>query len=120
MFTVYAYANCSTCRSALHWLQQRGIPHRVVPIRESPPSTDELRAALDAVGGELRPLFNTAGTDYRAMGLKDELPTMEIERALQLLSSNGNLVKRPFLVGDGVALNGFQEARWTEALSPSA
>lgn len=116
MFTVYAYANCSTCRSALRWLAQHEIPHEVVPIRESPPSAAELQAALDAAGGDLRRLFNTAGADYRSMGLKDELPTMDAGKALGLLSSNGNLVKRPFLVGNGVALNGFQEARWSEAL----
>lgn len=119
MYTVYAYANCSTCRNALRWLELRKIPHRVVPIREQAPTTEELRAALEAYDGDLRRLFNTAGSDYREMKLKDKLPTMEADEAFRLLSSNGNLVKRPFLVGNGVALNGFQEARWTEKLGSS-
>lgn len=117
MFAVYAYANCSTCRKALRWLEVHSIPHRVVAIRESPPSIEELEFALTAAGGELRRLFNTSGADYRAMNLKETLPTLSTAEALRLLSTHGNLVKRPFLIGNGIALSGFDEARWTAALA---
>lgn len=116
MFTVYAYEKCDTCRKALKWLAAHGVAHQVKPIRETPPSIAELKSALAAHGGDLRRLFNTSGTDYRAMGIKDRLPGMSEAEALQLLSSHGNLVKRPFLIGNGVSLVGFQPEAWKDAL----
>lgn len=113
---VYDYKNCSTCRNAIKWLDAEGIAFTRVPIRETPPSVPELKKVLKAVDGDLRRLFNTAGGDYRAMKLKDTLPDMSDAEALQLLSEHGNLVKRPFVVGDGVGLVGFKEAEWREAL----
>lgn len=117
MFSVYVYQNCSTCRDALKWLVQHQIAHEVKAIRETPPSPDELRAALQAQGGDLRKLFNTSGLDYRALGLKDKLPIMSELAAIDLLSQNGNLVKRPFLIGDGKTLIGFNEPAWQHALT---
>ena len=116
MLTVYCYQNCSTCREALKWLADRGISHTVKAIRETPPTVRELRAALKAFDGDLRRLFNTSGMDYRAQGLKDQLPTMTESVAFELLSHNGNLVKRPFLVGDGKVLVGFKQAEWEKTL----
>lgn len=116
MFTVYVYQKCSTCRDALQWLDARGIAHEVKAIRETPPSPAELATALEALGGDLRKIFNTSGMDYRALGLKDLLPTMKEAEAFDLLSKNGNLVKRPFLVGEGKVLVGFKEPRWQQAL----
>jgi len=116
MLTVYVYQKCSTCRDALKWLDGRGIAHQVKAIRETPPSPAELKTALAAFGGDLRKIFNTSGMDYRALGLKDQLPTMSESEAFGLLSTNGNLVKRPFLIGDGKVLVGFKEAAWQQAL----
>lgn len=116
MPTVYAYKNCDTCRKALKWLKENQIDHETKAIRETPPTAAELKAALAANGGDLRKLFNTSGGDYRELGLKDKLPTMTEAEAIDLLSKNGNLVKRPFLIGKGVALTGFNEPAWSEAL----
>ncbi len=116
MLTVYAYQACDTCRKALKWLKAQGISHEVKAIRETPPSPAELKTAVKAMGGELRPLFNTAGGDYRELGLKDKLPSMREDEAVALLSKNGNLVKRPFVLGDGVVLVGFKEDEWRKAL----
>ncbi len=109
---IYAYKNCDTCRKALKWLKENSVPHEIRPIRETPPSVPELEMALQAVGGDLRKLFNTSGGDYRDMGLKDRLPTMPPAEALRLLSGNGNLVKRPLLIAGGTAVTGFNEAAW--------
>lgn len=117
MISVYAYKGCDTCRKALKWLKERGIPHEVKAIRETPPTVVELRAALAACGGELRPMFNTSGGDYRELGLKDRLPAMTADEALELLAGNGNLVKRPFLIGAGRVLVGFKEDEWRRALA---
>lgn len=116
---VYAYASCDTCRRALKWLREAGVEHTVLPIREQPPTVAELRRALAAVGGERRKLFNTAGRDYRAMGLKDQLAAMSDEEALKLLASHGNLVKRPLAVARDGVLVGFRAEAWSQELGSS-
>lgn len=114
--TVYTYANCDTCRRAVKWLRAERIGFAEKPIRETPPTLGELRAMLAAQGGELRRLFNTSGRDYREQKLGEKLPGLTPEVALKLLAANGNLVKRPFAIGPGVALVGFDAAAWKAAL----
>ncbi len=116
MISVYAYKGCDTCRKALKWLTERGIPHEVKAIRETPPTVAELKAALVVFGGDLRPLFNTSGGDYRELGLKDKLPAMTADQTVALLSKNGNLVKRPFVTGKGISLAGFKPDELAKAL----
>ena len=116
MVTVYCYQKCSTCRDALKWLDARHFAYQVKAIRETPPTPAELATALKSAGGDLRKIFNTSGMDYRALGLKDKLPVMSETAAFELLSKNGNLVKRPFLIGDGQVLVGFKEPEWQKAL----
>ena len=70
-----------------------------------------------AAKGELKPLFNSSGMDYRSMGLKDVLPTLSENEALKLLEENGNLVKRPFVIGDDVHLLGFKLTEWEQSFS---
>ena len=113
---VFTYKNCSTCRKAIKWLNERGIAYEEVAIRDAPPSVAELRQMLSYQSGELRKLFNTAGGDYRELNMKEKLPAMAVEDALALLASRGNLVKRPFLLDDGAGLVGFKEADWAQAL----
>jgi arsenate reductase len=114
--TIYTLASCDSCRKATKWLRARGLEFVEKPVRETPPSLAELRAMLAHQGGELRRLFNTAGQDYRAAGLKEKLPTLRTEDALALLAANGNLVKRPFLLGPRGGLVGFDESDWARAL----
>lgn len=120
---VYTYANCDTCRRAVKWLRARGIVFSEKPIRETPPTPVELRKMLDHLGGAgaMKKLFNTSGADYRAQKLGDTLPTLTEAAAIKLLSANGNLVKRPFILGPGaggaeVGLVGFDEETWRAAL----
>lgn len=114
--TLYAYQSCDTCRKALRFLQQHGIEPVVKPIRETPPTVDELRRALQAASGDLRKLFNTSGRTYREHNLKERLPTLSEAEALQLLSQEGNLVKRPLLLAPGLTLIGFRPEEWENAL----
>lgn len=116
MIRVYAYKNCDSCRKALRWLADHHLPHEVLPIRETPPAIAELRIALNSAGGDLRKLFNTSGSDYRDLNLKDRLPTLSQDEALTLLHSNGNLVKRPLLLHGNTATNGFHEPTWSSLL----
>ena len=114
--TIYTYANCDTCRRAVKWLRAEGVDFVEKPIRETPPTLAELRAMLAAHAGELRRLFNTSGRDYREQKLGEKLPGLAPAAALKLLAGNGNLVKRPFAIGPGVALTGFDAAVWKATL----
>jgi arsenate reductase len=109
---VYEYAKCTTCQKAVKFLNAKKIPHRVIPIKEQPPTQAELRTMLGHVGGEIRKLFNTSGMLYREMGLSEKLKTLDQAQALKLLGSNGMLVKRPFVLGDKDGAVGFKEAEW--------
>jgi arsenate reductase len=117
MLRIYTLSNCDTCRSALKWLRARNIEFEERAIRETPPSPAELREMLQAKNGEFRPLFNRAGRDYRDQKLAEKMPTMTASAALLLLAENGNLVRRPFVLGDGVALVGFDEEAWEKAFA---
>ena len=117
VLTIYTYQKCGTCREALKWLDGRGIPYEIKPIRDTPPTVTELQAVLAAMDGDVKKLFNSSGIDYRALGMKDQLPAMSETEALELLGSNGNLVKRPFVTGNGKALAGFKAAVWQEVFA---
>lgn len=115
MLRFYAYKGCDSCRKGRKWLQAHDVEFVEIAIRETPPSLHELQRALEA-HSSIRPLFNTSGMDYRQLGMKDKLPTMSDTEALSMLADNGNLIKRPFVIGDDVSLIGFKEIVWRETL----
>ena len=112
---VYQYKGCGTCKKALKYLDEKGINYGSIPIREQPPTKNEIKLMLDKFG--IKRLFNTSGMDYRNLGIKDMLPKMSEGEIIDLLSKNGNLIKRPFVIGAGVLLIGFKEEEWGEAFS---
>ena len=114
---VYQYEKCSTCRKAITWLRENGIEFSSFPIREQTPSQKELKDMVKAHGGEVRKLFNTSSKDYRDPELKELLPTLSEDQTLNLLRERGNLIKRPFVIADGIALQGFKAEVWKEAFS---
>ena len=111
----YTYAACSRCRDATRWLRSHNIEFVEKPIRETPPSVEELRRMLACQNGKLLRLFNTSGLEYRALKLSEKLPTMNEAEALTLLAGNGRLVKRPFVLGEKFGLVGFDETAWAAA-----
>lgn len=113
---VYEYRNCGTCRKALKFLKTNQVQFESLPIRETPPSPDELRRMLAYYGGEMRRLFNTSGEDYRKLKLKEKLAGLSVEEAIALLSKNGNLIKRPFALFEKGGLVGFKEDEWRNHL----
>lgn len=113
---VLCYPKCSTCKKALAWLEEKGISVQVRDIKEQRPTAEELSQWLRLIGLPLKRFFNTSGLQYKALGLKDRLPGMSQEEQLELLATDGMLVKRPLLVGEGFVLVGFREAEWTEKL----
>ncbi len=111
------YPKCSTCKKAQDWLDQRKIPYELRMIREERPSAEELRTWHARSGLPLRRFFNTSGLQYKALHLKERLPLMSEEEQLDLLASDGMLVKRPLLVSEKYVLVGFREAEYEERLS---
>ena len=114
---IYTYKACGTCKKALTYLNVKGVNPTVIPIRETPPSNDELLVMLSCYNGDIKRLFNISGQDYRALDMKNKLPTMTEDEAVNLLHQNGNLVKRPFLISDKKGLVGFKEDEWDSFLS---
>lgn len=113
---IYTYKNCGTCKKATKWLKEQDIAFEELPIRDTPPTAAELKQMLAYQNGELKKLFNTAGGDYRELNMKDVLPTLSEGAALELLADRGNLVKRPFVLGDDFGLVGFKETDWAAAV----
>jgi arsenate reductase len=107
------YPKCSTCKKAKKWLDDHNVTYEERHIVENNPSYNELKEWYQKSGLSLRKFFNTSGMLYREMKLKDKLPTMSEESQLELLATDGMLVKRPLLVKDDTVLVGFKEAEWT-------
>ena len=110
------YPKCSTCQKALAWLRDRGIEPETRDIKSQRPAREELARWWKASGLPLKRFFNTSGLQYKALGLKDKLPSMSEEEQLRLLATDGMLVKRPLLVDDGGVSPGFQEQAWLQIL----
>ncbi len=111
----YGYKGCGTCRRAIKFLEEHNVAYDFIPIREQPPSMDELRQMLTRY--PLKKLFNTSGQDYRKLNIKEKLPSLTESQALQLLHNNGNLIKRPFVIGKNIFLIGFNEELWDTTFS---
>ncbi|MBQ4266344.1 MAG: arsenate reductase family protein [Clostridia bacterium] len=109
------YPKCTTCQKAQKYLDARNAAYTLRHIKEENPSREELVAWKEKSGLELRRFFNTSGLQYRALGLKEKLPQMSEEEMLDLLASDGMLIKRPLLVRHDLVLVGFKQKEW-EAL----
>lgn len=113
---VLVYRKCSTCIKALKWLDEKGVSYEERPIVEQNPTYEELKEWYQKSGLPLKKFFNTSGVLYKEMKLKDKLPGMSEDEQLQLLATDGKLVKRPLVVGEDYVLTGFKEAEWNEKM----
>ena len=116
MLTFICYPKCTTCQKAKKWLEGQGKDFQMRDIKEENPTVEELRLWGQRSGLPLKKFFYTSGLQYKALGLKEQLPGMSEEEQLALLASDGMLVKRPILVGEEVVLVGFKEPDWAERL----
>ena len=111
---VYCYSKCTTCKKALKWLDEQGASYDLIDIKENNPSREDLEKWHAMSGLPLKKFFNTSGQIYRQMELSKKLPDMSEEAQLDLLATDGMLVKRPLVVGDDFVLTGFKEADWAQ------
>ena len=110
------YPKCSTCQKAKKWLEERGVEFEDRHILEQNPTKEELKLWWEKSGLPLKRFFNTSGQKYRGLQLKDRILTMSQEEQLELLSTDGMLVKRPVLVGEDFVTTGFREKEWETLL----
>ena len=110
------YPKCTTCQKARKWLDEQGAAYQRRDIKTQRPTQVELADWYVKSGLPLKRFFNTSGLAYKALDLKNRLPAMSEEEQLELLASDGMLVKRPILVNGDTVLVGFREPEWEKAL----
>ena len=110
------YPKCSTCQKAQKWLDEKDMSYDLRDIKTDNPSEAEIRLWHGKSGLPLKRFFNTSGLQYKALGLKDKLPTMTEDEQYALLATDGMLVKRPILVTEDAVIPGFREADWEKVL----
>lgn len=110
----YWYPKCGTCRNAKKWLDAHNISYKAIHIVESPPSKVELKDAYEKSGLPLKKFFNTSGQKYRELGLKEKVATADDDELLDLLASDGMLIKRPLAINNDKVTVGFKEEDYAQ------
>lgn len=112
--TFYWYPNCGTCKKAKKWLDEKQLDYKAVHIVDNPPSRSELEELYKKSGLELKKFFNTSGKKYRELGLKDKVKTTTEDELLDILASDGMLLKRPIITDGEKVTVGFNEEKFNE------
>ena len=112
MLKFICYPKCTTCQRAQKWLEDKGLKYELRDIKADNPTLEELTEWHQKSGLPLKRFFNTSGLLYKSLDLKNRLFDMSKDEQLGLLSTDGMLVKRPILIGDGFVLVGFKESEW--------
>ena len=108
------YPKCSTCQKAKKWLEQNNIEFKDRHIVESNPTKEELKKWIKQSGYDIKKFFNTSGMKYKELNLKEKLPNMTDDEKIEVLSTDGMLVKRPLIITDDLILVGFREKEWEQ------
>ncbi|MBU5308146.1 arsenate reductase family protein [Clostridioides mangenotii] len=120
MIKLYGYTRCSTVKKAKNWLDENNIAYEDIDMVKVPPSREELEIIYKTSGLEIKKFFNTSGMKYRELGLKDVVKTESVEKLLDILVSDGMLIKRPMLFDGKNVLLGFKEDVWKDTLLPQS
>ncbi|BFK80137.1 arsenate reductase family protein [Clostridium baratii] len=110
------YPKCTTCKRAKKWLEQNDVDFIDRDIKLDNPTKEELKLWLDKSGLEIKKFFNTSGVLYREQGMKDKIKTLSEDELLDILASDGMMVKRPLIIGEDKVLVGFKEPEWESNL----
>lgn len=111
-YTFVCYPRWTTCKKAKDWLDKNNIEYEERNIKEDNPNQNELKEWISKSGQPIKKFFNTSGTLYRELNVKNRLPNMNEDEQIELLASDGMLVKRPILVGENNVLVAFKEDEW--------
>ncbi|MBM7704569.1 arsenate reductase family protein [Metabacillus iocasae] len=110
----YSYPKCGTCRKAKKWLDDQGLTYEEIHIVENPPTREQIKSYYENSGLELKKFFNTSGQKYRELGVKDKMKTASEDELLDLLASDGMLLKRPLLTNGSKVTVGFKEEQFEQ------
>jgi len=112
--TYYGYPKCGTCRKAKKWLEDKGLEFEDVNIAENPPTKEELQKMIGNSGMDIKKFFNVSGMKYRELNLKDKLLEMTDDEKVELLATDGMLIKRPIVTDGSKVTVGFKEDEFQE------
>lgn len=112
MIQFYQYPKCSTCIQARKYLEKNNIQFESIDITLNPPSKKQIEQMLSHYGDDIKKLFNTSGVQYRELKISEKIQSMPKREAIELLSQNGKLIKRPFLLGKNFGVVGFKSDQW--------
>ncbi len=110
------YPKCTTCQKAKKYLENNKISFKERHIVEETPTKKELENWIKQSGLEIKKFFNTSGLKYKELKLKEKLPNMTEDEKIELLASDGMLIKRPLFISDKTVLVGFKEKEWREKI----
>ncbi len=109
----YSYLKCSTCRKAANWLKSKGLEFQLIDIVKEPPLVNYLNLALKQYSDDKKKIFNTRGKAFKTLNL--DINGLSREEIIQLLLSDGKLIKRPFLIYEGKkVILGFKEIQYAK------
>ena len=114
MIKFYQYSNCTTCKKAAKFLNEYGVSYEPIDIVQHTPTKKEFEDIIEKTGAEVNKLFNTHGAKYRELNLKDKLKDMSDDEKLDLLASDGMLVKRPLAISGEKITLGFKEDQYKD------
>jgi len=116
MIKFYGYSKCSTVRKAKNWLKENNLQFEEVDLIQNTPTKEELKHMYEVSGYELKKFFNSNGAKYKELGLKDVVKVESDEKLLEILASDGMLIKRPIAFDGKNVVIGFKEDEWKEKL----
>lgn len=116
MIKFYGYSKWSSVRKAKAWLKENNLEFEDIEIVKTPPTKEELEHMYKVSGYEIKKFFNSSGVKYRELGLKDVVKTESDDKLLEILSSDGMLIKRPIAFDGKNVVIGFKEEEWKEKL----
>ncbi len=109
----YSYLKCSTCRKAAKWLESKDFKFQLIDIVKEPPLVNYLNLALEQYSDDKKRIFNTRGKAFKTLDL--DLDRLSKDEIIQLLLSDGKLIKRPFLIYEGEkVILGFKEIEYAK------
>lgn len=118
--TIICFQKCSTCKKAEEWLKNNGMEYIYRPIKEERPTVNELRKWILQTGLPIQRFFNTSGLLYRENNMKDKISILSQDELIDILASDGMMVKRPILLIEDKVLIGFREKEWQEVIKETS
>lgn len=116
MNLLLCYSKCSTCKKAINFLDSKNINYNLRDVKEINPTKEELDNFVKLSKKNINKFFNTSGLVYRSLNLKDKINNMNYDEKLELLASDGMLVKRPIFLFNNEVLIGFKEKEWNDKI----